>query len=231
MSVPADKKVIRIALIDDHSVVRSGLRMLIESVPNMSVVAEAGNAQDAIAIVEREQPDLILLDLDIDGSSSLDFLPELLTRSEQSRVVLLTALDDPELHHRALHLGAMGVVLKEQAASVLIKAIEKVYDGEVWIDRAMMASVLTGLSKARDAGKVDMDAARISSLTEREVEVISFICDGLQNKKIADRMGITETTVRHHLTSIFGKLGCESRLELVIYAYKHELATPDKKSV
>ena len=228
MSVPADRKVIRIAIIDDHSVVRSGLRMLIESEPNMSVVAEAGNEQDAIAMIEREQPDLILLDLDIDGHSSLDFLPELLTRSGQSRVLLLTGLDDLELHRRALHLGAMGVVLKEQAASVLIKAIEKVYEGEVWIDRAMMASVLTDLSKAREASKADTDAARISSLTEREVEVISFICDGLQNKRIADRMGITETTVRHHLTSIFAKLGCESRLELVIYAYKHGLATPSK---
>ena len=228
MSVPADRKVIRIAIIDDHSVVRSGLRMLIESEPNMSVVAEAGNEQDAIAMIEREQPDLILLDLDIDGHSSLDFLPELLTRSGQSRVLLLTGLDDLELHRRALHLGAMGVVLKEQAASVLIKAIEKVHEGEVWIDRAMMASVLTDLSKAREASKADTDAARISSLTEREVEVISFICDGLQNKRIADRMGITETTVRHHLTSIFAKLGCESRLELVIYAYKHGLATPSK---
>jgi two-component system, NarL family, nitrate/nitrite response regulator NarL len=228
MSVPADRKVIRIAIIDDHSVVRSGLRMLIESEPNMSVVAEAGNEQDAIAMIEREQPDLILLDLDIDGRSSLDFLPELLTRSGQSRVLLLTGLDDLELHRRALHLGAMGVVLKEQAASVLIKAIEKVHEGEVWIDRAMMASVLTDLSKAREGSKADTDAARISSLTEREVEVISFICDGLQNKRIADRMGITETTVRHHLTSIFAKLGCESRLELVIYAYKHGLATPSK---
>jgi len=228
MSVPADRKVIRIAIIDDHSVVRSGLRMLIESEPNMSVVAEAGNEQDAIAMIEREQPDLILLDLDIDGRSSLDFLPELLTRSGQSRVLLLTGLDDLELHRRALHLGAMGVVLKEQAASVLIKAIEKVHEGEVWIDRAMMASVLTDLSKAREASQADTDATRISSLTEREVEVISFICDGLQNKRIADRMGITETTVRHHLTSIFAKLGCESRLELVIYAYKHGLATPSK---
>ena len=228
MSVPADRKVIRIAIIDDHSVVRSGLRMLIESEPNMSVVAEAGNEQDAIAMIEREQPDLILLDLDIDGRSSLDFLPELLTRSGQSRVLLLTGLDDLELHRRALHLGAMGVVLKEQAASVLIKAIEKVHEGEVWIDRAMMASVLTDLSKAREASQADTDATRISSLTEREVEVISFICDGLQNKRIADRMGITETTVRHHLTSIFTKLGCESRLELVIYAYKHGLATPSK---
>lgn len=231
MNVPADKKLIRIALIDDHSVVRAGLRMLIESVPNMSVVAEAGNAQDAVAIVEHEQPDLILLDLDIDGSSSLDFLPELLSRSEQSRVLLLTGLDDPELHRRALHLGAMGVVLKEQAASVLIKAIEKVHGGEVWIDRAMMASVLTDLSRSRDASKADIDAARISSLTEREIEVVSFICAGLQNKRIADRMGISETTVRHHLTAIFAKLGCESRLELVIYAYKHGLATPGGKSV
>jgi DNA-binding NarL/FixJ family response regulator len=116
----------------------------------------------------------------------------------------------------------MGVVLKEQAPEVLLKAIQKVHAGEVWLDRTMLASVLGELTANR-ATPVDAEAAHIAMLTGREYEVIAQVRQGLKNKQIANHLGITETTVRHHLSSIFDKLGVASRLELVIFAHQRGL--------
>jgi two-component system nitrate/nitrite response regulator NarL len=219
-----DLNTVRILLVDDHSVVRAGLRMLIESRPGLAVVGEAATTSDAVAAAGREQPDLILLDLDLGGDSGLDILPELFATAKQARVLLLTGVRDPEEHHRAIRLGAMGVVLKEKAAEDLLKAIEKVHAGEVWLDGALMARVLGRSLPGGDTAAINPEVAKISTLTEREREVIALICEGLQNKLIGERLFISETTVRHHLTSIFDKLGVTNRLELVIYAYRHGLA-------
>jgi DNA-binding NarL/FixJ family response regulator len=219
---------IRVLLVDDHAVVRAGLRMLIESQPGLSVVGEAAKRADALAIAAREHPNIILLDLDLGGDSGLDLLPDLLTTATQSRVILLTGMRDPQAHHRAVLLGAMGVVLKEQAAEVVVKAIEKVHAGEVWLDRSMTARVLAEMSRTRTAKETDPEAIKIASLTEREREVIPLIGEGLKNKQIGDRLCISEATVRHHLTSIFSKLGVSDRLELVIYVYRYGLAKPPR---
>jgi two-component system nitrate/nitrite response regulator NarL len=117
--------------------------------------------------------------------------------------------------------GAMGVVLKEHAAEVLIKAINKVHQGEVWLDRSMMGTVLDEMTQAPE---IDPEGARIASLSDREREVIALIAEGLKNKQIAQRLFISETTVTHHLSSIFSKLDVSDRLELIIYAFRHGLA-------
>ena len=220
MPIPS-RQPIRILLIDDHALVRTALHMLIESGPGLHIVGEAANRSEALAIAVREQPDIVLLDLDLGGSSGLDFLPELLAAASQTRVLVLTSVCDPELHRRAVCLGAKGVVLKEKTAEVLFKAIEKVYAGEVWLERSMIAAVLDELNGTKQVGS---EKAKIATLTPRECEVISLIGQGLRNKKIAQSLFISETTVRHHLTSIFDKLGVSERLELVIYAYRHDLA-------
>jgi DNA-binding NarL/FixJ family response regulator len=142
--------------------------------------------------------------------------------ASQTRVLVLTGLHEVEAHRQAICGGAMGVVLKEQAPEVLLKAIEKVHAGEVWLDRTMLASVL-GELVANRATRVDAEATHIAMLTGREREVIAQVGQGLRNKQIADRLGITETTVRHHLTSIFDKLGVTSRLELVLFAHRRGL--------
>jgi DNA-binding NarL/FixJ family response regulator len=126
-----------------------------------------------------------------------------------------------------VRLGALGVVRKDQAASVLLKAIERVHAGEAWLDRTMVARVLSDLARPAEPPS-NPEAAAIASLTDRECQVIQLICEGLQNKLIADRLAISEATVRHHLTSIFSKLRLNSRLELVIYAYQHDLARPPR---
>ena len=213
---------IHVLLIEDHAVVRAGLRLLIESRPGMVVVGEAANHNDALAIAAREQPDIILLDLDLGAEKGLDILPGLLAAAGQARVLILTGVRNVEDHRQAIRQGAMGLVLKEQAPETLLKAIEKVHAGEVWLDRAILASVLSEmvLGGARPA---NAEATRISALTEREREVIALIGEGLKNKQIGDRLSISETTVRHHLTSIFAKLGVESRLEMLIFAHRHGL--------
>ena len=220
------EKVLRILIVDDHRVVRSGLRMLIEA-QGMQVVGLAGNRAEAVELAGREQPDLILLDLDLAGEDGLSFLPELKAAATNSRVLVLTGIRDQEVHRRAMKLGAVGVVLKDQATEVVIKAITKVCAGEVWLDRATMGNLFIEMTK-KGSGDADPDDARIKSLTEREHQVIGLISEGLKNKQIAARLFISETTVTHHLSSIFSKLEVSDRLELVVYAFAHGLAKVSK---
>lgn len=219
----------RLIIIDDHTMVRTGLRMLLESA-GLNVVAVASNRTEALKVTTSEAPDLILLDLDLDGEDGLTFLPELKEAAPEARVLILTGLKDPETHRRAVHLGALGVVLKDQAAEVLIKAIEKVCEGEVWLDRATMGNVLNEMTKRR-FDEADPEETKIKSLTDRERQVIALIAEGLKNKQIAERLFISETTVTHHLSSIFSKLYVSDRLELVIYAFAHNLARVPKRVV
>jgi len=216
---------IRVLLIDDHIVMRTGLRMAIENQPGLSVVGEATDRDAAIRSAAREQPDIILLDLDLGEESGLDLLPELLAAAKGARVIVLTGIRDPAEHRQAVRLGAAGMVLKEQAVDTLVKAIERVHAGETWLDPALVAHVLADRSRARGLD-ADHAAARIATLTEREREVIALIGEGLKNRQIGERLSISETTVVHHLTSIFDKLDVANRLELVTYAYRHGLAQP-----
>ena len=189
---------------------------------------EAGTCAAAAAAAERAQPDIILLDIDLDGTNALECLPALVKAAPRARVLVLTGLSDAGVHMQALRAGAMGLVLKEKAADVLLKAIDKVHQGEVWFDRATMGNVLSEMSLGGGQGPDNPEKSKIVSLTDREREVVTLIGEGLKNKHIAERLFISETTVRHHLTSIFDKLGVSDRLELVIYAYRHNLAQPPK---
>lgn len=218
---------IRILLIDDHAVIRTGLKMLLESHQGLEVVGEAGDQESALQVAAREQPDIVLLDLDLDGQNSLQFMPALLAAAQQARVMILTASADVDLQRRAVLLGALGVVQKREAGEVLIKAIENVYAGQVWLDNSIMTGVLAKLSGGDgDATKHGAESGRIGMITKREREVITLVGAGLRNKQIADKLFISETTVRHHITSIFNKLEVSNRLSLVMYAYQHGLAKP-----
>jgi two-component system nitrate/nitrite response regulator NarL len=227
---PSATSRIRVLLVDDHELVRTGLRILLERQPRITVVGEAASGADALAIACREQPDIILLDLDLGGENSLNFLPELLGGANRARVILVTGVRAPEEYYRAVQLGAMGLVRKEQAADVLIQAIEKVHAGEVWLESSMVTRALAEMSGQRAVGEEQTkpEAAKIARLTAREREVIALIGEGLYNKQIAMRLSISEATVSHHLTSIFDKLGLANRFDLVIYAYRHSLAEPPR---
>ena len=218
---------IRIMIIDDHAVIRAGLRMLIEQDQTMSVVAMAGNRADSLLLAEKQQPDIILFDLMLGDEDGLDFLPALCDISPNSRVLVLTGVQTMESHRIAIRRGAMGIVLKQQAADLLLKAIRKVHAGEVWIDRSMMGSVLDDVRTERQQGS-NTEATKIASLTPREREVVALVSEGLKNKLIGERLYISETTVTHHLSSVFSKLEVSDRLELIIYAFRHGLAKMPK---
>jgi DNA-binding NarL/FixJ family response regulator len=219
MNTPAK---IRIMIVDDHAVIRTGLRMLIEQEQTMTVVAMAGSTAEALALAESEKPDIIVLDLMLGEEDGLDFLPDLCKISPTSRVLVLTGVQTPESHRTAIRRGAMGIVLKQQAAELLLKAIRKVQEGEVWIDRSLMGSVLNDVRNER-LEQVNPVTAQIASLTPREREVIGLVSEGLKNKVIGERLFISETTVTHHLSSIYSKLGVSDRLELVVFAFGNTL--------
>lgn len=212
-------------IVDDHAVIRTGLRMLIEQDQTMKVVAMVGSCSEALEQAVKERPDIIILDLVLGDEDGLAFLPELREKVPASRVLILTGVQNPDSHRSAIRLGAMGIVLKEHAADLLLKAIRKVYEGEVWIDRSMMGMMIQEFTKPTQANPED---AKIAALTIREREVITLVGEGLKNKQIAERLFISETTVTHHLSSVFSKLEVSDRLELIIYAFRYGLAKMPK---
>jgi DNA-binding NarL/FixJ family response regulator len=220
---------IRILLVDDHAVVRQGLRMLLENNPDLVVVGEAGRCADALEIAARERPALVLLDLDLGMEKGLTIIPELTAGGSGPRVLVLTGLRDPEVHRRAMWLGASGVVKKDEAAESLVKAVRCVHAGEVWMDRSLTAAVFQEMRQKLGVQPLDPDAARIASLTPREREIVGLVTQGYGTQKIADMLFISEKTVRNHLSSIYDKLGVSERLELALYATKHGLAPETRR--
>jgi two-component system nitrate/nitrite response regulator NarL len=219
---------IKVMLIDDHKLFRGGLRMLIDHNKKYRVVGEAANAAEALPAIRREEPDVILLDLDLNTESGMDLLPQIRESGTSGKILILTGMRDPEVHRTCVKLGARGLLQKDSPAEVVLKAIQRVHDGEVWFDRAMMSSVLSDVLNQKAEKDSDPEQAKLKSLTERENQVIKLVCEGLRNKQIAERLFISDTTVRHHLTSIFSKLEVSDRLELVIYSYRQGLADPPR---
>ncbi len=213
---------IRILLVDDHKLVRAGVRLLIETNPRLEVVGEAANYAEAKALTINELPDIILLDLDLGDENGIDFLPELLAIAPDARIIVLTGLRDIQTLIHTVQLGAKGVIHKDQATDIVLQAIEKVYAGETWFDGAIMASMLTRL--AANKGKSgNQETTNLNVLTKRERQIISLVCQGLKNQKIADLLFISEGTVRNHLTVIYEKCGVKDRFGLIVFAHSHGL--------
>ena len=222
---PNQSQPIRVLIIDDHAVIRAALRMFLDSQPGVMVVGEGSGSVDGLAMTLLEHPDIILLDLDLGRCNGLDLLPQLHIAAPEAHVVVLTGVRDLDMHRRAVRLGAMGLVHKEKAAEALLDAIVKVHAGEVWADGLLLASVLTEMTRPWSHHPPNPEEIKIRTLTPRERELIAMIGQGLKNQTIADRLCISEATVRHHLTSIYSKLSVGDRLELAIYAYRHGLAS------
>jgi DNA-binding NarL/FixJ family response regulator len=217
---------VRVLIVDDHGIMRAGLRMLLESQSGIIVVGEASSCADALALATCTQPDVIVLDLDLGGENAVESIPTLLRTAPETRILVLTGLRDPEVHRQAIRHGALGLVFKEKAVETLLQAITKVRAGEVWLEPTMIAQVLGDLTRPQSSPQTSAETAKIARLTEREREVITLVGEGLRNKHIAARLYISEATVRHHLTAIFAKLDISDRFELAIYAYQHGLAKP-----
>ena len=217
------RQIIGILIVDDHEVVRVGLRHLIEKQPHMKIVGEACNPADALKIASREQPEIVILDLCLGAESGADIIPELIRVSEESRVIVLTAVQDEEELRRASRMGAMGVISKDTPMDMVIRAIDRVHSGELWLNRRLTAALVSELRRPGEEQHSNAEGKLIALLTDREKDVVSLIGEGLKNKQIADRLFISETTVRHHITSILKKLQVSDRLELLIFAYRNNL--------
>jgi DNA-binding NarL/FixJ family response regulator len=219
---------IRIFIIERHTLVRAGLGALLEREPKLRVIGGCERATDACALIAREPPDVVLFEPYGEGDDDCELIAQLLEAAPQTHLILVTSQKNALAHCHAVQLGARGIVRKDEPVESLIKAIVKVHAGEAWLDRAMMADVITKLSRGQNVSTRDPVQERIASLSPREHEVIALLGSGLKNKQIADRLSLSEFTVRHHLTSIFTKLQIEDRLELIIFAYRHGLATLPK---
>ncbi|WP_137860666.1 response regulator transcription factor [Variovorax sp. 3P27G3] len=216
---------IGVLLVDDHQTMLWGLSRLIDGEhPRMKVVGTARCCEDAVATSESLAPDVIVLDLDLDGHCALDILPRLVS-NEVSRVMVLTAEREQRTLDLAVLHGARGVMSKDAPAQQVIDSIERVYNGELCVDAQSIGRVFYELTAVKKPQKADPEAAKRASLTLKEREIINTVVagSGASNKALAAKLFVTEHTLRNHLTSIYQKLGVSNRLELYIYAVKHQL--------
>lgn len=223
---------IRVFLADDHRSTLWGLERLIESTdPKMTLVGSAHDGAQLIAEVERARPDVIVLDLDLAGESALNYLPDLVTRCG-AQVLVLTGVRDPQAHIDALLKGARGVVRKEEPAEVLLRAIERVHEGEVWMSRAEIGRMMQTIAGGATGKRSDAHATKLATLTPREREVIQAVtaAKGAKSRVIAEQLRMSEHTLRNHLNVIYEKLQIRGRVELFIYAIEHGLTRRLKRS-
>jgi DNA-binding NarL/FixJ family response regulator len=216
---------IRVLIVDDHALFRAGVGVLLDRYDGVRVVAECGSVREACELAAREQPDVILLELDLGlgPQQGLDALPGLLEAAPDSTVLVVTAERDKAMHQAAMLQGASGIVTKDKPPSVLLKAVECVHAGEAWFDRAEIGSLLRDARAAASA-----QPGPEAQLTDRELQVIALICEGLDNRRIAARLHLSTKTVRNHLSSVFHKLGVADRLGLAIFALRQGLASTRK---
>jgi two-component system response regulator NreC len=199
-----------IVLADDHKVVRSALRMLLEAEDDISVVAEAGTAEDAVRYVLGHKPTVLILDLDMPGRPSLEAIPDILAASPQTQIVILTMRSEPEFARQALQLGVRGYVLKEAADTELVQAVRSAAAGETYLQPALGARMAAQANDSSDGG-----------LTERELGILELVALGHTNAEIAQQLFLSIRTVESHRANLQSKLGLSTRAELVRYALDH----------
>lgn len=208
-----------ILLVDDHEVVRLGLKSLLEHNDKFEVVAEAGTAKEAVAMVEKYHPDVVLMDIRLPGSSGITACEEITARWPEVRVVILTSYAEDEMLFSAIRAGASGYVLKQIGAEGLIAAIEAACRGEAILDPAVTQRVF---QEVRRAVKEE-EAAAFANLSQQEKNVLVLVSEGKTNREIAKALFLGEGTVRNYVSSILSKLGVSNRAEAAAYAVEHNL--------
>ena len=220
---------IRILIADDHPIFRRGLRALLEAEPDFEVAGEAADGTEVLEMVPRLRPDVLLLDLAMPRLAGMETLRELAASSappgQPLRIVILTVAIEKKQIVESLQLGAHGIILKDAAAQLLIKALRSVIAGQYWVGRESVGDLVEYLRRISSPAPIGREGT--PSLTSREREILSAVVMGLTNREIAEKLSISEDTVKHHLSRIFDKVGVSHRLELAMYAVNHGLIEKD----
>jgi DNA-binding NarL/FixJ family response regulator len=226
------KSKIRIVVADDHPIFRDGLCRLLALEEDFEVVAQAQDGRQVLDVLQQHEPDILLLDLKMPGLDGLATLQRLQIAKNKTRVIVLTASDDKNEFVQAMKLGTSGIVLKQTATELLIKSIRKVHAGEIWLDSHTTAAVIRQFVANDEAPTMAAPPQapptrerERSPLSQREREIVALVAQGFKNKEMAEKMFISEQTVKNHLHNIFDKLGVSDRLELALYAIHNNLHT------
>lgn len=209
----------RLVIVDDHEVVRLGLKALLEHHPQFEVIGEAGTAREALELVSRLKPDIVLMDIRLPGASGIEACQEITKGFPESRVVMLTSYAEDEMLFSAIRAGASGYVLKQIGGDDLIRALEAVSRGEALLDPAVTQRVF---QEVRRAVKEE-EASAFANLSQQEKHVLSLVSEGKTNREIAKALFLGEGTVRNYVSSILSKLGVSNRAEAAAYAVEHNL--------
>lgn len=210
---------VRILIADDHSVVRAGLKALLERHGHFRVVAEASTGEEAIAKAKEFRPDVAVLDIRMPGVSGIEACRQIVSTVNDCRVIMLTSYAEDELLFAAIQAGASGYVLKRIGDNELVQAIERVSRGEGMLDPAMTAAVFAEMRKA----SASQDFAAFAELTSQELAVLALVAQGLTNRQIAVKLYLGEGTVRNYVSSVLAKIGVANRAEATAYAVKHNI--------
>ncbi|MCD5410521.1 MAG: response regulator transcription factor [Clostridiales bacterium] len=207
---------IKILIVDDHSLVREGLKQILELENDMKIVGEAGNGEEAIVILNQVKPDIVILDINMPKMNGIQTLRRMKDIDVTTKIIMLTFHEEEEYLRETLNLGANGYVLKDAESESLTKAIREVYVGGTSIPQNIMTC---DFEKQTTYGR-NVDEKGKDRLTKREYEVLTLIAEGISNKEIAGRLFISEKTVKNHVSSILKKIGVSDRTQAAIYAYK-----------
>ena len=223
MARPKSRETIRVLVADDHTIFRDGLCRLLEAEADISVIGQARSGRECVEMTGKLKPDIVLLDLKMPDQDGLTVLTELGGPESQVRTIVLTASEDEQDYVETVKRGARGIVLKQAATERLLEGIRKVHRGEIWIDQRVAAEVMKAMTRPGPQAGV---AGEKALLTPREAEIVTLVTQGFRNKEIAEKLSISEQTVKNHLQNIYDKLGVSDRLELALYALHHKLVPP-----
>lgn len=215
---------IRVVLVDDQQLMRGGLRMMLETQPDISVVGEAGDGQEAVGLVRRVSPDVVLMDIRMPGMDGLAATEEIGRLPDPPKVLMLTTFGEEEYVYRALRAGAVGFLLKDTPPEDLVAAVRRAHEGLAVLDPAVTGSVIAHFTDPATQVKASAQA-RIGALTARELEVLACLGEGMSNAEIGHRLHLSETTVKSHVSRVMDKLRCANRTQAAILAYEAGLIT------
>lgn len=223
-AIHAAESSIRVLIVDDHAIVRKGIRALLSEAGGFEVVGEADNGQTAVLLVQEMQPDVILMDLLMPGMDGIEATRRITSRQPTARILVLTSFAADNKVFPAIKAGALGYLLKDSSPDELVRAIRQVQRGEPSLHPTIARKLLQEI--ARPAEREPAPEA----LTPRELEVLQLIAQGLSNQEIADRISVSESTVRAHVSRILGKLHLASRTQAALYAVREGLMDADAAS-